>query len=127
MRLSSLFSVLVVLCPSGLFATGTQVMGPVPKHVQVRVEMHVPLVATVDGPSQVVLAPGEFTRIRVDVLANIPWMLSIQSPNAWVSETPVLSGPPGGSTINRRDVEISCSPQARGPQTIALIYTLMPR
>lgn len=127
MRLSFLFSVFIALCPGGLFATGTRVAAQVPVHVPVHVTANVPLVAAVEGPAQVVLAPGEVARIRVCVLANIPWTLRIHSLNACALELAPLNGSPGGATANSRDVEISCSPQAAGRQTIALIYTLMPR
>jgi hypothetical protein len=119
MRLSFIFAVLAVLSPSALFGAGTR--------VSVRVVAQVPLVAAVEGPEQVVLSPGEVTQIRVRVLANVAWILSIQSPNAAALEPAQQSGQPGGADVNSRDVEITCSSQASGPQTIALVYTLMPR
>jgi hypothetical protein len=93
----------------------------------VRVTANIPLVAAVEGPDQVVLAPGEVARIHVHVLANVPWFLSVQSPNDWAQMPSEISGPPGGMTANSRDVEICCSDHASGRQIIALIYTLMPR
>src|SRR6478609_1003091 len=116
MRVSFVFLILfsAVLCGAGT-------------HVPVRVEVRVPLVAAVDGPAQVVLAPGEVARIRVRVLANVPWLLDIHSPNTCAVCSAPLCGPPGGETVNSRDVEICCSPEAPGPQTIALVYTLMPQ
>ena len=127
MRLSSLLSVFVVLCPSGLFATGARVSAQVPVRAPVRVTASVPLVAAVEGPDQVELAPGEVAHIRVCVLANVPWLLRIHSPNACAQEAGPLSGSPGGMTANTRQVDIACSPDASGRQTIALVYTLMPR
>lgn len=120
MRLSLvLTSALALLFPSVLCGTGT--------HVPVRVTVRVPLVAAVDGPAQVVLAPGEAVRIRVSVMANVPWILGINSPNAFAREPAPLTGLPGSAIANSREVDICCSPQASGPQTIALVYTLMPR
>jgi len=113
-----LFLILIALCPAALFGAGTR--------VPVQVTMSVPLVVAVEGPAQVVLAPGEMTRIRVGVLANVPWILSIQSPNASARVPTPLSGQPGGASANSRDLEISCSPDADGRQTITLVYTLMP-
>src|SRR3954471_16143668 len=114
-----LFLLLIFLLPTVLLGTGTR--------VPVQVMARVPLIAAVDGPGQVVLAPGGVARIEVSVVANVPWVLAVHSPNAWVSGAITLSGPPGGATANRREVEIGCSSQAAGPQTITLIYTLMPR
>lgn len=116
--LMRLLLLLAVVFPAVLSGAGAR--------VQVQVTARVPLVVEVEGPRQVVLAPGEVVRIQVSVAANVPWDLSVQSPNAWVSAAP-LSGPPGGATANRREVEISCSAHARGPQAVALVYTLMPR
>jgi hypothetical protein len=127
MRLSSLLSVFVVLCPSGLFATGPLASAQTPVHVPVRVTANIPLIAAVDGPDQVVLAPGEVAHIHVCVLANIPWTLRIHSPNTCALASAPLNGPPGGKTANTRDVDIACSPQAPGPQVIDLVYTLMER
>ena len=127
MRLSSLLSVFVVLCPSGLFATGARASAQGTVRVPVRVTASIPLIAAVDGPDQVELAPGEVAHIRVCVLANVPWLLRIHSPNACAQEAAPLSGLPGGSTVNTREVDITCSPDASGRQTIALVYTLMPR
>jgi len=121
MRLFFILSVLVVLSPSALFGAAAST------RVSVRVVAQVPVVTVVEGPAQVVLSPGEITRIRVRVLANVAWILSIQSPNAAALESAQQSGQPGGADVNSRDVEIACSPQATGQQTIALIYTLMPR
>jgi hypothetical protein len=120
MRLSL---ILACLFPTILFGAGGS--APVP----VRVTVSIPLVAAVEGPAQVVLAPGEIARIRVGVLANVPWVLGIHSPNAsaTIRESTALCGQPGGVTANRREVDICCSPQASGSQTIALIYTLLPR
>jgi len=101
-------------------------LGATPK-VGVQVTAQVPLVAAVEGPERVVLAPGEVARIRVQVSANVPWTLGVHSPNAAARRPVTLSGPAGGAIANSREVEIACSPLASGPQTIALIYTLMPR
>ena len=112
--------ILLFLLPTALFGAGTT-------QVSVRVVVNVPLVSEVEGPAQVVLAPGEVARIRVQVAANVPWDLSIQSPNASAQVPAPQSGSPGGKAANTRDMDIRCSPEASGPQTIALIYTLMPR
>jgi len=110
---------LLVLFPAVLLGTTSKVV--------VQVTARMPLVVTVDGPGQVVLAPGEMTRIRVGVAANVPWVLDVRSPNAWASVSAPLSGPAGGVLANSREVAISCSSHASGPQSIALVYTLMPR
>jgi hypothetical protein len=117
-RLAFIFAALAVLAPSVRLAAADR--------VHVRVTAQVPLIVAVEGPSQVVLAPGKVVRIHVAVMANVPWVLSVQSPNAHVRETVTLAGLPGGTTDNGREVEISCAPEASGPQTIELIYTLMP-
>ncbi len=101
-------------------------LGATPK-VAVQVTARVPLVVAVEGPEQVVLAPGEVARIRVSVAANVPWVLGVHSPNAWVRDPAPRSGPAGGATANCCEMEVSCSSQATGPQVIALVYTLMPR
>ncbi len=111
--------VLGLLLPAALFVAGTRVR----EHVVV----HVPLIAAVEGPAQVVLAPGETAHIKVSVLANVSWLLSIHSPNECAQCPATLSGQPGGVTANGRDVDISCASEAPGRQTIALVYTLMPR
>jgi len=109
-----------------LFLFPTLLLGATPK-AAVQVTAHVPLVMEVEGPGQVVLAPGEVVRIPVSVAANLPWILGVHSPNAWVREPATVSGPAGGANANRREVEVVCSSQATGPQTIALVYTLLPR
>jgi hypothetical protein len=111
--------VLGLLLPAALFGAGTR--------VREHVVMHVPLIAAVEGPAQVVLAPGEVAHIRVSVLANVSWILSIRSPNDCAQCPATLSGQPGGVAANGRDVDICCSSAAPGQQTIALVYTLMPR
>jgi hypothetical protein len=119
MRLSLILPVFAVLFPTMLFAAGSR--------VAVHVTVRVPLIASVEGPAQVVLAPGESTRIHVGVMTNVPWILAIHSPNTSALQVSTLSGSPGSVAANSREVEICCSPDASGRQVIDLIYTLMPQ
>jgi hypothetical protein len=109
----------ILLIPAALFGHGPT--------AAVRVTVRVPLVASVEGPAQVVLAPGELVRVRVRVAANLPWVLSVRSRNAQVFLPAPLTGPAGGAAENYRDMEVRCSPQAPGPQTVDLVYTLVTR
>lgn len=112
-------SILLLLFPALLF-------GAPPREV-VQVTARVPLIVAVEGPERVVLTPGEVVRIRVGVAANVPWVLDVHSPNTWATVSAPVRGWPGAAVANQQELEISCSAQARGPQAVALVYTLMPR
>ena len=64
------------------------------------------------------------TQVSVRVVVNVPLVSEVEGP----AQVPApQSGSPGGKAANTRDMDIRCSPEASGPQTIALVYTLMPR
>lgn len=113
------YLLLAILFPTLLFGAGRIAL--------VQVAARVPLVAAVDGPAQVVLAPGEVVRVRVRVSTNVRWVLDVYSPNVHAMLPASVNGTPGGTAENSREVLVGCSSQAEGPQTIALVYTLMPR
>jgi hypothetical protein len=115
MRLPLLLVVLVSAASSGA-AT----------RVPVQVMASVPLVARVEGPESIVLAPGATARISVRVAANVGWRLDVHSPNAFALRPATLRGPAGGASANTGEIAIGCSERAPGPQTITLVYTLMP-
>jgi hypothetical protein len=116
MRLPLLLVVLVSAASSGAAS-----------RVPVQVVANVPLVARVEGPESIVLAPGATARISVRVAANVGWMLDVHSPNAFALRPPTLRGPAGGANANSCEMAIGCSARAPGQQTITLVYTLMPR
>ena len=95
--------------------------------VEVRVLSKVEAVAHMAGPASIELVPGESREVTIKVAANFPWRLSLGSANPTItSDLSELSGRPGGfaKTGNTITVLFRCDPDASGPQSGEIEYTI---
>lgn len=89
---------------------------------RVEVIAAVPLVAQVDAPREIALAPGETRTVHVRVACNQSWLVSLQADNPHIRPSGRRVGAPGGMNAAGHDftVQLSCSPNAPGPQSAQL-------
>jgi hypothetical protein len=108
----------VILVPRVLDAAAVQ---------KVDVKAQVPLVAKIECPSSLELAPGETRRMTVRVACNQSWLLAVASDNPFIRATGRYTGRAGGmaSKGNSFEVTMICSPEATGRQSTELSARLV--
>jgi hypothetical protein len=110
--------VFVLLAPGVLLATPVR---------RVEVVASVPLVAHVEAPGALILAPGETRRVTLRVACNQPWLLNVSSGNPQVRASGHQVGTAGGMAAAGHTCTfiLSCAPDARGPQRATLATELI--
>jgi hypothetical protein len=112
-----IFVVVSLITPACLWAETTR---------RVEIAAIVPLVAHVDCPAELELAPGEVRRVTLRVACNQPWLLAVQTDNPHVRVSGQQRGHAGGMAAagNTFAVTLTCAPSAHGPQRTRLATRL---
>ncbi len=94
---------------------------------KIEIVAQVPVVAQVDSPSELDLAPGETRTVTVRVACNQPWLLTVQAENPQIMASARHVGAAGGMSSSGHTfvVSLTCSADARGPQHTKLFTRLM--
>ena len=110
--------VIMLLAPTVLLAVPTR---------KVEIVAQVPLVAQVDSPSELDLAPGETRLVRIRVACNQAWLLTVRTDNPQIASSARHVGAAGGMTApgHTFDMSLTCSHDAKGLQHAVLITQLM--
>jgi len=89
---------------------------------RVDVSTLIPALAVVEGPDEVLLAPGETCIVTLRVASNLPWLLSLQTDNPRVTPSGRHTGTAGGMLAagNAFAVVLTCAADADGPQRAVL-------
>ena len=108
----------MLFAPGALFATTTR---------RVEVTTVVPLIAEVESPGEVELAPGETRTVTLRVACNLPWLLAVQTDNSRITSSDRHTGSAGGMTAagHTFTVTLTCAADADGPQRTALVTQLI--
>jgi hypothetical protein len=108
----------MLVAPGALLAATTR---------RVEVTTVVPLIAEVESPGEVELAPGETRTVTLRVACNLPWLLAVQTDNPRITPSGHHTGSAGGMTAVGHTfvVTLTCAADADGPQRTALVTQLV--
>lgn len=111
-------AVLFLLAPGVLLAGATR---------RVDVAAQVPVVAQVESPSTLELAPGETRMVTIRVACNQPWLLTLQTDNPQIRTARRYAGSAGGMAAagNTFAITLTCAPEALGLQRTTLATRLV--
>ena len=110
--------VVLLLAPSALYAAAAR---------RVDIVAQVPMVAQVESPAALELAPGETRSVTLRVACNQPWLLSVRTDNPMIRSTSRHCGSAGGMAASGHTftIELTCAPEANGPQRTTLATQLI--
>jgi hypothetical protein len=94
---------------------------------RVEIVAAVPLVARIEAPSEIALAPGETRTVTIRVACNQSWLVTLHTDNPHIRPSSRRVGSPGGMSAAGHDFTmlLTCSATAPGPQHAHLATQLV--